>query len=465
MTTRTRPKSNPLIPREHLATFLLLTFCFAAWGLANNMTDPLVRVFGRIFTMTAVQSSLVQFSFYGAYFCLALPAAILVKKFSYKTGILVGLGMFSLGAFLFLPASHIREFGPFLIAIFVLAGGLSILETSCNPCILSLGSEETATRRLNLAQSFNPVGSLVGTILAGFLILPMVHPAGDAERKEMPIEQLQAIQDQELAAVMGPYVGVAIGLVLLWVLIACKRMPPSRDAGEQLQLGATLRRLSGNRHYVFGVVAQFFYVAAQICVWTFTIHYIVGVVEAGQGDSLVWFLEATGLSGFLEFLRLTQPGSEMTPETVAGMFHILALLSFLLSRFFFTAVMLVIPANLLLTICAIVAALLALGCVFLSGLLGVLCLIAISANMSLMFPTIYGIALRGLGGDLKIGGAGLVMAILGGALLPLVQGALVDARGPAFSYLVPFFCFLVVAAYGALDLRRGPTPSPSALPT
>lgn len=443
----------PLVPRAYRLAFVLLTTCFAAWGLANNMTDPLVRAFKGIFTdLSNTESALVQFAFYGAYFVLALPAAFLIKRFSYKTGVLVGLGLYVLGALLFYPASRAMQFGPFLGAIFVLAGGLSILETSCNPYLIALGPEETGTRRLNLAQSFNPVGSVIGMMLAGFLILPRMNPATEAERKAMAPELLRHIQTEELAAVMTPYVGTAFALVVLWLAIALTRMPRASAAGPRIDFLPTLGRLLRNRHYTFGVVAQFFYVAAQICVWTFTIHYIAKIVEDGQGQPLVDLLESSGINRFVRHIRLIEPGKEMTGLTVAGIYHICAMLLFLSFRFVCTALMRVFRPSLLLTVFAAGAAALTVVVMTSVNLTGTLCLIAISACMSLMFPTIYGIALHGLGEDTKFGGAGLVMAILGGALLPLAQARIVDLSTPALSYVVPLGCFLVVLAYGVFDL-------------
>jgi FHS family L-fucose permease-like MFS transporter len=421
------------------------------------MTDPLVRAFKGIFTdMSNFQSALVQFSFYGAYFCLALPAAFIIKRFSYKTGVLVGLGLFVLGSFLFYPASRSMQFGYFLMAIFILAGGLSILETSCNPYVIALGPEETGTRRLNLAQSFNPVGSVMGMMLAGFLILPRMNPATAAERKGLDPEVLRQMQSDELAAIMGPYVGLAIALCVLWLAIALVKMPKASDAGPHIDFLPTLFRLLRNRHYTFGVLAQFFYVAAQICVWTFTIHYISAIVDRGGGEPLIGLLESSGINDFVRAIRLIDPDKPMTGLTVAGIYHICAMLLFLVSRFICTALMQVIRPSLMLTGLAAVAAGLTLGVMFSVNLAGVLCLVAISACMSLMFPTIYGIALHGLGDDTKFGGAGLVMAILGGALFPLAQAKIVDlvaVNGEAMSYIVPAICFVVVAAYGLFDLQ------------
>ena len=438
------PSKTPMLPKGTVLPFILLTTCFAAWGLANNMTDPLVKVFSRIFTMSNLQSSLVQFSFYGAYFCLAIPAALIIKRYSYKTGVLLGLGLFVLGSFLFYPASLSMQYGSFLFAIFVLAGGLSILETSCNPFICALGPENTATRRLNLAQAFNPVGSNFGIILAATFILPKINPLSDEERRAIDPEMLRSIKSEELIAVMGPYLGMAFCLLILWIAIAVTKMPRASDSSNRLDFGPTAARLLRNRHYTFGVAAQFFYVAAQICVWTFTIHYITELVESGRGaDTLRNVLAAFGIENT----------AQMTGENIAGKFHLAAMLTFLVFRFICTALMWFVRPSAMLAALAVVATVLCAGVVLAPGFAGVLCLIGISACMSLMFPTIYGIALQGLGEDTKLGGAGLVMAILGGALFPLLQGWLIDLRGPAFSYIVPLVCFVFVAAYGFFDLR------------
>ncbi len=406
--------------------FILLCVCFAAWGIAANMTDPLVKVFSKIFSMSTLQASFVQFSYYGAYFCLALPAAFINRRFSYKTGVLVGLGMAILGAFLFYPASQAMTFGFFLLALFTLAGGLSILETSANPFVIAMGPEHNATRRLNFAQAFNPVGTNIGVFLAATLILPRLNPATEAERAAMPAEALRTIQMDELSAVMVPYVGFAFVLVIIWVAIAAIPMPTKRELtpeGHEIHFGATLRRLLRNRHYRFGVIAQFFNVAAQTCVWTFTIQYVmeaIGGTEAQAG----WYLQAS-------------------------------LIVFLISRFVMVWLMGFLRPAMLLLLMAAAGTLLCLYAMASPNMSGVWAVVMISACLSLMFPTIYGIALHGLGDDTKFGAAGLVMAILGGALLPLVHGAVMDAKGAAFSYIVPALCFLVVAAYGLFDLKTG----------
>ena len=414
----------PLVSRDMLLPFILLTVCFAAWGTAANMTDPLVKVFSKIFTMSSLQSALVQFSYYGAYFCLAIPAAFINKRFSYKTGVLTGLGCAIIGAFMFYPASQMMTYGFFLAALFILAGGLSILETSANPYVMRMGSEVTATRRLNFAQSFNPVGTNLGVFLAATLILPQLNQATADERRSMSAEQLIAVMSAELEAVMVPYVGFACVLVVIWLAIARMKTPAACQAQEsnaRVDFKATIKRLFKNRHYRFGVVAQFFNVAAQTCVWTFTIQY---VMEVQGGD-----------------------------EISGGKVLQYSMLVFLVSRFVMTWIMGFIRPAVLLSIMAVTASTLCLCMIAMPNDFGVWALVSISACLSLMFPTIYAVALHGLNEDAKFGAAGLVMAILGGALVPLLQASLIDNYSAALSYVVPAGCFLIVAAYAFFDLK------------
>ncbi|MFP4094547.1 MAG: L-fucose:H+ symporter permease [Cyclobacteriaceae bacterium] len=416
-----QPQKN-LTAQTPLLPFILVTSLFLMWGLANNMTDTLLAAFKRIMSMSDFQTSWIQIAFYGSYFCLALPAAIFIKKFTYKAGVLLGLGMFVFGGLLFYPASQSMVYTHFLIALFVLAGGLSILETAANPYIIAMGPEETGTRRLNFAQSFNPVGSIIGVFLSKLFILSQLNQASEAERATMDKAELSAIQSEELAAVMGPYVGVALVLVVLWLIIAFTRMPKASDEEKQLNLVPTFKRLIKKSRYAWGVVAQFFYVGAQIGVWSFTIRYVM--------------------------LELN------VAEDQAADYYLMALVLFTVSRFIFTGLMKYISPGQLLVILALVA----MGCCLLviygSGYVGVFALVAISGCMSLMFPTIYGLAVRGLGKDTKIGGSGLIMAILGGAVLTAVQGQVSDATGSIhLAFWVPLLCFAVVAFYGTIARR------------
>ncbi len=410
-------KRTPLLP------FILITSLFLMWGLANNMTDTLLAAFKKIKSMTDAQTSLIQVAFYGAYFCLALPAAILIKKYTYKTGVLAGLGLFIAGALLFYPASQTMVYGHFLAALYILAGGLSILETTANPYIIAMGPEETATRRLNLAQSFNPIGSITGVILSKVFILSQLNVASAEERANMNPTALRAIQAEELDAVMGPYVGVAFLLMALWLAIALIKMPRASDEGHGIDYSAIFRRLLGRRHYVWGVIAQFFYVGAQIGVWSFTIRYV------------------------MQELQLDEAG--------AASYYLAALVVFTLSRFIFTWLMRFVEARRLLGGASVLAALCTLAVIFGSGYPAVIALVAISACMSLMFPTIFGLASVGLGQDTKIGGSGLIMAILGGAVLTALQGLVSDATGSIhLAFFVPLVCFGIVAYYGFGVARR-----------
>lgn len=408
-----------IVPKNILWPFILLTSCFAWWGLANNMTDTLLAAFKKIMSMSDFQTSWIQIAFYGSYFCLALPAAFFIKKFTYKAGVLLGLGLFIGGALLFHPASLTMNYLHFLIALYILAGGLSILETSANPYIIAMGPEETATRRLNLAQSFNPLGSIIGVILSKYFILANLNQANSAERASMTTEQLNQIQSEELAAVMGPYVGVALFLLLLWFFILKIKMPRARDEDKKVNLTSTFKRLMGNKNYKWGVVAQFFYVGAQIGVWSFTIRYV------------------------MKELNLNESG--------ASTYYLAALILFALSRFLCTWLMRFIsPRKLLLIFSS--AAMVLTGIVILgNGPVGVYSLVGISACMSLMFPTIFGLTVRGLEEDTKIGGSGLIMAILGGALLTAVQGKVSDITGSInLAYFVPLICFVFIAYYSAV---------------
>lgn len=400
---------------NYLIPFILITSLFFMWGLANNMTDTLLAAFKKIMSMTDFQTSLIQIAFYGSYFCFALPAALLIRKYSYKTGVLVGLLLYAGGCFLFYPASMAASYPFYLLAIYVMAGGCSILETSANPYILTMGSEETATRRLNMAQSFNPIGSITGILLSQFFILAELNSANATERAAMSAEQLVQVQAKELSAVTMTYVFVGVVLLAIFLIIIFSKMPKGSDSSGSL--GATFSRLFKNKRYVLGVVAQFFYVGAQIGVWSYTIRYVMVHLNYNEKDSATVYL--------------------------------ISIIGFSLARFVFTALMKYIkPAYLL-----VIASLGAMACstvtIFTGGMVGVVGLVGISIFMSLMFPTIYGIAMHKLGDDAKVGGSGLIMAILGGAALTAIQGQISDITGSInWAYVVPLFCFVVVAAYG-----------------
>jgi FHS family L-fucose permease-like MFS transporter len=409
-------KKGPLVLKEYLLPFILLTSLFFFWGLAHNMTDTLLAAFKKIKSLTDFQTSWIQMAFYGAYFCLALPAAILIKKTTYKTGVIVGLSMFIAGALLFYPCSRTMVYGHFLVSLYILAGGLSVLETTCNPYIILMGPEETATRRLNLAQAFNPIGSVTGVVLSKFFILSGLASYTAAQRGQMSADELNAVQSAELNAVMGPYVGVALILVLILALIILTRMPRASDGDSFLNLSATARRLYANKKYLYGVVAQFFYVGAQISIWSFTIRYAMQELSVNE-------------------------------EAASGV-YILSLALFIGARFIFTGLMKFFRPEKLLLFAAVMAALSCGVAVLSHGYAGVAGLVAVSFFMSLMFPTLYGLTVTGLGEDTKIAGSGHIMAILGGAVIAALQGLVSDRTGSInYSYAVPLVCFFVVIAY------------------
>ncbi|WP_289020107.1 L-fucose:H+ symporter permease [uncultured Ornithinimicrobium sp.] len=419
----TAEPSAPLVARHLRVPFLLLVLCFAAWGMAANLTDILVGVFRGIFDMSNFQASLVQFAYYGAYFLLAVPAAFINARYGFKAGVLVGLGLAAVGGFLFIPASNLLAYEMFLLALFVLAAGLSILETSANPFVIGMGEEASATQRLNLAQSFNPVGANVGVLMGAILILPRLTP--EESKTIMGEDELLAATESDLALVLQPYLVIAGILVLIWLLIAFRKMElPSAPAPVDLTSGrgGTLARLWANRHYRYGVVAQFFNVAAQTCTWTFTILYAQDVAGTSPGEA-GWWLQAS-------------------------------LVLFLISRFVMTYLLGIFRPALLLLIMAVFGVICCLTSIFVLNVVGLIAVVAISASLSLMFPTIYGLSLQGLGPDAKFGSAGLVMAILGGALVPMVQAAVMDAAGSALGYIVPGICLAVVAAYALFALKN-----------
>lgn len=420
---------------SYVVPFILITSCFALWGFANDITNPMVKAFSKIFRMSATDGALVQVAFYGGYFAMAFPAAMFIRRYSYKAGVLVGLGLYALGAFMFYPAKMTGEYYPFLIAYFILTCGLSFLETSSNPYILSMGTEETATRRLNLAQSFNPMGSLLGMYVAMNFIQAKLNPLDTASRADLTPAEFEAVKEYDLSVLIGPYLAIGLVILAMFVLILFWRMPKNGDKNHNIDFVPTLRRIFAMPHYREGVIAQFFYVGVQIMCWTFIIQYGTRV------------LMADGMA-------------EQAAEVTSQQYNILAMIIFCCSRFICTFLLRYVNTGRLLTVLAIVGGLLVVGVIGLQNIYGLYCLVGVSACMSLMFPTIYGIALTGLGDDAKFGAAGLIMAILGGSVLPPFQAAIIDQGEllgmPAVnvSFVLPFVCFVVIAIYGHRTFLR-----------
>jgi FHS family L-fucose permease-like MFS transporter len=448
-----KTKVHPLIAQGMLIPFIMIAALFPLWGFANDVTNPLVKAFKDIFLISNAQSSMVQFSFYLGYGIMAIPAAIFIRNYSYKAGILLGLALYAAGAILFVPASLYMEFYYFLAALCILTCGLALLETTANPYILSMGHPDTATKRLNLAQAFNPIGSLTGMFVASTLILNklqveefrIAEKAAHPEYSDLlpsivdgkltealtsfsvdePIAH-QAMQAADLLTVRGPYVAIAAIVTVLFFVYLFYKLPKTMTHDHPLtltELKETFGRLFNNKLYVEGVIAQAFYVGAQIMCWTFIIHYGMSVV---------------GLTA-----------------SQAQNYNIIAMSIFLVSRFICTFLLDHIKAGQLLMLLAISGGTLILGAILLDGFTGLYCLIGVSACMSLMFPTIYGLALHNMGDDASLASAGLVMAIVGGALMPPLQASLIDASPiinsiPAIqtSFLMPLLCFVVIAIFG-----------------
>ncbi len=439
-------KKERLVPKGIWLPFILITSLFFLWGLANNMTDTLLAAFKRIMSMSDSRTALIQISCYGlGYFIFALPAAIYIKRFSYKSGVLLGLGLYLIGCFLFFPAKYTANYFHFLGALWILFGGLSILETAANPYIIAMGHPSTGTRRLNFAQSFNPIGSITGVFLSQIFILSYLNKAGAEERASMTAEQLKIIQNGELNAVTTTYVTIGGILLVLWIVIFLVKMPRTGDHSGKVDLGPTLKRLLRNRNYVLGTLAQFFYVGAQIGIWSFTIRYAMKELN----------------------LEEVLAGSEKTAEQVAANYYLASLILFVSSRFICTALMKYIRPEKLLTILSTVATVLCLSVVFIGGYPGVYSLVGVSGCMSLMFPTIFGMSVKGLGEDTKIAGSGQIMAIVGGAVITQLEGLVSTSvdhlraaggvklpAGINMAYLVPFLCFLFITWYASHALRN-----------
>ena len=422
-----------LVEKKYLVTFILITSLFALWGFANDITNPMVAAFQTVMELSTFEASWVQCAFYGGYFTMAIPAALFIRKYSYKTGILIGLGLYAVGAFLFIPAAEVQSFPFFCASLYILTFGLAFLETTANPFILSLGAKETSTRRLNLAQAFNPMGSLSGMAVASLIVLPALwsdrrNAAGETFFHTLSEAEKADIRLHDLAVIRDPYVAIGLVVLLMFVIIALKKMPQTSAGEKQDSAKFTLRRLWANKVYCEGVVAQMFYVAAQIMVWTFIIHY---------ADHL-------GID-----------------KATAQNYNIFAMAMFLCSRFISTFLMKYVNSRLLLVAFGVGAMTCATGTILIEGIYGLYCLVGISAFMSLMFPTIYGIALENVDSrDTSLGAAFLVMAIVGGALMPPIQGSIIDMQEimghPAVnvSFALPLLCFFFVTLYGWRSYRR-----------
>ena len=430
---------KPLVPRKYLLTFILITSLFALWGFANDITNPMVAAFQTVMELSVAKASMVQFAFYGGYATMAIPAALFIRKYSYKSGILLGLGLYAIGAFLFIPAAAYQEFAFFCFSLYILTFGLAFLETTANPFILSLGDKESSTRRLNFAQAFNPVGSLSGMAVASFVVLPYLwSDKRDATGKiifdTLSEAEKANIRLHDLAIIRDPYVALGLVVLCILVVIALTKMPKvtSEEKSSEEKENSVKQSLSNlwkNSIYREGVFTQMCYVAAQIMVWTFIIQY---------ADHL-------GIN-----------------KATAQVYNIIAMSLNLVGRFLGTYIMKFVNTRRLLTLFGIGAAVCTMGAICIEGMLGLYSLILISLFMSIMFPSIYGIALENVSPqDTKLGAAFLVMAIVGGALMPPLQGMIIDQEVimgfPAvnISFVLPLICFLIIITYGYRSFKKG----------
>ena len=460
--------SEKLITRNLLWPFILLTTLFFAWAVPNNLTDTMLAAFKRIMSLTDSKTAWIQVVCYllGYGFC-AIPGALFIKKYTYKAGVMAGLGLYILGAFLFYPAMLCLRvnagvsFFMYLFAIFILFAGLSVLETSANSYVYAIGPEQTATRRLNFSQSFNPFGAISGVVLSQIFILSQLNTLTATERAAVSAEDLAVIQGAELNAVTMTYVWLGVFMAILLLGFILTRMPNLKEGGQKLDFVGTFKRLKKNKNYVWGVTAQFFYVGAQIAVWSFIIRYVMqqlnfdGIVasvgaNASSADIIAALRSAepiaAGFYNLCEFVGLNDL-LPRTAEQAGATYYIMSLILFVLMRFVCTWLMKYMRADKILTALSIAAVIFCILTIYGSGLVGVYAIMCISGCMSLMFPTIYGAGIKGLGDDTKIGGAGMVMAIAGAAILTQIQGILSDMSNITTAYWVPAVAFAFIAFY------------------
>ncbi len=438
-------KKIPVVKKELLFPFIIITSLFALWGIANDLTNPMVSAFKKVMPeLSNMQASLVQFAFYFGYFFMALPAALFIRKYSYKSGIILGLSLYAIGAFLFYPAAANQEFNYFLVSLWIITCGLAFLETTSNPLILSLGDKETATQRLNLAQAFNPIGSLIGMIVAQQFVISALRSDDKDASGALIYDTLSetaksAVRENDLGVISVPYIILGLVVLAIMVIIIFTKIPKTAEE-DKISLSASFKKLFDNKNYMHGVIAQAFYVGAQIMCWTYIFQYV-------------------------DNINTNLPESE---QLTATWFNVAAMIIFLTGRWIGTGLMKSNNPSKILMLFGIGGVIFCAGAILFQGITGLYSLVAVSLFMSIMFPTIYGIALKNMGDEAKIGSAGLVMAIVGGALMPVLQGSILDWGGPGFadeqilgfipevnfSFILPMICLAVVAHYGYSTFKK-----------
>lgn len=436
-------KRIPIVSKNLLFPFIIITSLFALWGIANDLTNPMVSAFKKVMPeLSNLQASLVQSAFYFGYFFMALPAALFIRKYSYKSGIILGLTLYAIGAFMFYPAAAFEDFNFFLISLWVITCGLSFLETTANPLILALGDKRTATQRLNLAQAFNPVGSLTGMIIAQVFVLSALRSDDKDSQGVLIYDTLSetaksTVRENDLSVISLPYIALGVLVLIIMAIIIFTKIPKTAQE-DKMSLSDSFKKLFSNKNYLGGIVAQAACVGSQIMCWTFIFQYVDNLNET-------------------DGLNIT-----------ATHYNIAAMILFLSGRWVGTGLMRKINPSKVLAIFGFSGAVCAVGAIMLTGMAGLISLVAISIFMSIMFPTIYGIALKDMGDEAKIGSAGLVMAIVGGAFMPPIQASILDMGGDGFndvsflgyipevnfSFILPMFCLAVVGFYGYRTIQK-----------
>lgn len=423
----TEPK-QPFITKGYMLAFILVTSLFFMWAIAHNMNDILIKQFQKALDLSRGQSGFIQFAFYLGYFFMALPAGYVMKRFGYKNGILLGLLFYMTGALLFFPAAEVQSYLFFLFALFVIASGLTFLETAANPYITVMGSPEKGAQRLNLAQSFNGLGAAVAPLLGGVFIFSGIE-LSEADLNAMGAEAVNAYRAAEAKAVQIPYLVIASVVGFIALLIFLTKMPHiSAQSGtnllEENKKGLRIRELLASRHLRFAVIAQFFYVGAQVCIWSYFIDYSIEVM----------------------------PG---TAEKTAAYYLSLSLFFFMVGRFLGTFLMHFVAPTRLLAVYAVISVALCATAIIADGMPAVIALGLTSPCMSIMFPTIFALGIRGLGGNTEMGSSLIIMAIIGGAIFPPCMGFFADFTTVQMSVLLPLVCFLVVLMFAMYEMRSG----------
>ena len=428
-----RPQKYDLFGEQgarQLLPFYLVMCCFFLWGFASDMTPAMVSAFAKVFGISAFESSFINIANALGFFVMGIPAAILIQKYKFKAGVLLGLCIYAVGALLFLPSKFIGTLPPFLFSYFVITCGLAFLQTTCSPLVYSMGSEESGIGRLNLAMTFNTLGALLGMFIFRDVVQAGMNPMSSVQRSALPAAQFEVVKNHDLSLLIQPYIYVVAFIILLAVLIRIQDKSMPNDTTDMQNLKRRMLKVVKVRNYMEAVVAECFYIGAQVGCWAYIIQYGVRI----------FMIEGI---------------AEADAEMLAQKYNIVALAMFAVFRLLCTWLLKFFYSEHLLSVMSIIAITFTIGAILFTDRNGLYCLIVVSACMSLMFPTINGIGLRGMGSNVKLASAGFTMAVIGGAIFPALQATIIDAQVtilglPAtnLSFIVPLLCFVVVAIFG-----------------